>query len=397
MDKMCYKIFHIPGDGESWEERESYFNLADSHISKHIAKLDTPTIKIGSYSDYARANRMYSLPFLHKEFKFGEVGIWASNLVAMKNFLKTDYEYLMLMEDDISLEPEFIDLLKEYMEELPDSWEVFSYFVHSNQFGRFNESTHIGKNVVLAYQDWSMLCYIIKRSTALKILQNTEYFGVDAPIDHYIFRQPDVFKSYTLHPNAKVGCSLLEVISTFQKKESEELIMGYSDPVNKPYAIEKIKEINPKKVLDVGSGMGIYYDLIKGNLEGDIWIDGLEVWEPYIEEFKLIEKYDGLYMADVREHRNFDYDLVIFGDVLEHMSEEDAIAVWERTSQQARYGLISIPIKHYPQEGINNNPYEVHVEEDWSTERVLQKFSHIVEYKEFPETGVFIAKFDKAV
>jgi len=34
------------------------------------------------------------------------------------------------------------------------------------------------------------------------------------------------------------------------------------------------------------------------------------------------------------------------------------------------------------------------VEEDWNTERVLKTFKGIVEHKEFPVTGVFIAKFD---
>ena len=39
------------------------------------------------------------------------------------------------------------------------------------------------------------------------------------------------------------------------------------------------------------------------------------------------------------------------------------------------------------------NPYKIHHEEDWSTERVLKAFSGIIEYKEFEITGVFVAKF----
>ena len=87
------------------------------------------------------------------------------------------------------------------------------------------------------------------------------------------------------------------------------------------------------------------------------------------------------------------FDLVILGDILEHMPMKDAVDLWNKIKQDAKYALISIPIIHYPQGAVDDNPYEVHIEEDWTTEKVLQNFSNIVEYKEFQQTGVFIAKF----
>jgi hypothetical protein len=97
---------------------------------------------------------------------------------------------------------------------------------------------------------------------------------------------------------------------------------------------------------------------------------------------------------DVRDVTNFEYDLVILGDILEHMSESDAITLWDKISKQAKYAIISIPIIHYHQDAINGNPYEVHVEEDWTVEKVLEKFSHIIEHKKFEVTGTFIAGFN---
>ena len=172
--------------------------------------------------------------------------------------------------------------------------------------------------------------------------------------------------------------------------------MGYSDPENKPWALEKIKEIDPKTVLDCGAGAGTYLDLIKANLGYQTIVVGVEAWYPYIIKYDLEDRYDILYPIDVRDMASFQYDLVILGDILEHMSEDDAVLLWNRISEEAKYALISIPIIHYEQGAINDNPYEVHVEEDWTTEKVLQKFSNIVEYKEFSQTGVFIAKFKGA-
>jgi mannosyltransferase OCH1-like enzyme len=170
--------------------------------------------------------------------------------------------------------------------------------------------------------------------------------------------------------------------------------MGYSDPENKPWAQSKIIELNPKTILDVGAGQGVYLDLIRAVLPEDVSVHAVEVWEPYINQFNLINRYDKLFKMDVREMESFEYDLVILGDILEHMSEEDAVNLWNKISKDAKYAIISIPIIHYHQDAINGNPYEVHVEEDWNTERVLKVFKGIKEHKEFKVTGTFIAKFE---
>jgi hypothetical protein len=170
--------------------------------------------------------------------------------------------------------------------------------------------------------------------------------------------------------------------------------MGFSDPANKPWTQEKIFELNPTTVLDVGAGQGVYLDLIRQGLGASVIVNAVEVWQPYIDQFNLENRYDKLFAMDVRDLTNFKYDLVILGDVLEHMSEESAVELWDKISQQAKYAIISIPIIHYHQDAINGNPYEIHVEEDWNSERVLNTFHGIVEHKEFPVTGVFIAKFD---
>jgi hypothetical protein len=170
--------------------------------------------------------------------------------------------------------------------------------------------------------------------------------------------------------------------------------MGYSNPENKPWAQQKIIELHPQTVLDVGAGQGTYLNLIREGLGAEVVVNAVEVWQPYINEFNLLNRYDKLFALDVRDITNFEYDLVILGDILEHMSESDAINLWDKISKQAKYAMISIPIIHYHQDAINGNPYEVHVEEDWTVERVLEKFSNIIEHKKFEVTGTFIARFD---
>ena len=83
-------------------------------------------------------------------------------------------------------------------------------------------------------------------------------------------------------------------------------------------------------------------------------------------------------------------DVVILGDVAEHMTEADALRLWQRAADAAaRAVYLSIPIVHYPQGEIEGNPHEHHVVEDWNHEKVLASFDGIGEWWLGSEVGVY--------
>lgn len=171
------------------------------------------------------------------------------------------------------------------------------------------------------------------------------------------------------------------------------MLMGTSHPESRGWVINKIRLSKSASILDVGAGSGTYSDALRRNGYTRARVDALEVWQPYIDEFNLHKKYQNVFNEDVRNWENFNYDVVIFGDILEHMSKDEAIEVWNRVSAQARYAVIAIPIIHYHQGEINNNPYEVHVKDDWSHEEVLGTFSNIVDSWQGNIVGAYWAKF----
>jgi predicted TPR repeat methyltransferase len=155
--------------------------------------------------------------------------------------------------------------------------------------------------------------------------------------------------------------------------------------------IKFVQDHDIKTVIDIGTGRGTYSDLLREHVDR---IDGVEAWKPYVVEFKLYDKYDNLFINDVR-HLDIDfanYDMVIFGDVLEHMDRADSLALWGRATR-AGYGLISVPIIHYPQGAEFGNPYEVHVQEHMHVEDILRDYGPFVFHKEYEITGTFIARF----
>lgn len=213
--KLCYEIFHIDGLGESSQIRKELSQKVVTELTGKVDRLGVDPVLINSNESYYNfINNVFNLKPGH-DFKFGEIGVWASNVSAILKFVKSDYDAMILMEDDISINDNFYPLLMEYIEALPEDWDVFSYFIHPNQFSRYRE-VYNNNEIVKAYQDWSMLCWVITKQCANKILEDISIRGIDMPIDWYIFRQPDKFISYTIGPNARRGCELYETSSTFQ-------------------------------------------------------------------------------------------------------------------------------------------------------------------------------------
>lgn len=179
--------------------------------------------------------------------------------------------------------------------------------------------------------------------------------------------------------------------------------------------IEQLKvqgKLTHKAALDIGVGEGAYlnylkhkyqaggdkYQILKQNWEinaGPLsehrWT-GVEVWEPYIDKFDLRSKYDTILNEDVRKldyNKLGPFDVAVAGDVLEHMTKEDAMQVVEKILRISTYLFISIPIIHYPQEPVHGNPYEAHIKDDWSHGEMMETFPQIIEHKAGRRVGVY--------
>lgn len=148
--------------------------------------------------------------------------------------------------------------------------------------------------------------------------------------------------------------------------------MPYSFEQGKPYIKSLVSRLKRDRMLDIGCGCGTYAKLFP-----DAEWTGIEVWEPYVDKFKLRDLYKDLHIADARK---FDYlqlgkfDIAFAGDVMEHMTSEEAKDLLEKLKLIADTVIISIPIGHHPQGEYEGNPYERHVVDDWTDEKVREVF-----------------------
>lgn len=144
----------------------------------------------------------------------------------------------------------------------------------------------------------------------------------------------------------------------------------------------------PLDVLDIGPGVGTYAKLLAGPQVARLTC--IEIFEPYVHTYRLAEYYDEVIVGDARTTAFPDADIVILGDVAEHMTEAEALALWDKASAAARAAVyLSIPIVHYPQGHIEGNRHEQHVVDDWDHERVLAAFAGIGDSWTGTEVGVY--------
>jgi predicted Zn-dependent protease len=150
--------------------------------------------------------------------------------------------------------------------------------------------------------------------------------------------------------------------------------MPVSTPIHLPHCLSLIVGLQPRSVLDIGLGFGTWgflcrthLDVFPGRVQPKDWItriDGVELFEPYIQAHQRA-LYNTIHIADVREAaRNIGhYDLIIAGDVIEHLDKDDAEEVLDLLYAKAdRALMVNIPIGAEGWEHGENhgNPGELH-------------------------------------
>jgi len=119
-------------------------------------------------------------------------------------------------------------------------------------------------------------------------------------------------------------------------------------------------------ILDVGAGDGKWRLLLP---EYRI-MDAVEAWAPNAEK---LTGYSVVYPKDIRGVKYLWYDLIIFGDVIEHMSKVDARAVLGYAWPRCRDLIVAVPFR-FKQGALGGNPYEKHVQDDLTPEIVAERY-----------------------
>ena len=141
----------------------------------------------------------------------------------------------------------------------------------------------------------------------------------------------------------------------------------------KDMVIRYLKEKFPagSTALDVGACDGKYYNLL-----GDYFtMDAVEIFAPSVKYHRLEEKYRYVFTGDIKDYiyRRGDYDIAIFGDVIEHMTVEDAQRVLFLAMRRCKEVIVAVPYR-WPQHAMYGNQWEKHIQDDLTHELFMERY-----------------------
>ncbi len=149
--------------------------------------------------------------------------------------------------------------------------------------------------------------------------------------------------------------------------------MPYSYSLFKTEIKQFLYQRYPKhtRILDVGPGCGTYSDLLRNRFKN---MDAVEIFPKNIERFGLYAKYNKIYHGDVCDFEHFhNYTLVIMGDILEHLSVEQAQKLLKRINCDI---LVAVPYT-LPQGPVGGNDHETHIQDDLTHEIVMDRYKDL--------------------
>lgn len=137
----------------------------------------------------------------------------------------------------------------------------------------------------------------------------------------------------------------------------------------KSHLVAELKD-RSTHILDVGPGYGTYGNLLKPEFEN---VDAIEVWEPYVNQFNLRSIYKNVHIGNILSFDYSKYDYLILGDVLEHISKEDAVSLLQDITNKNKRCLVAVPYL-YHQGSHEGNDYETHLQPDLTHEVFLDRY-----------------------
>ena len=124
------------------------------------------------------------------------------------------------------------------------------------------------------------------------------------------------------------------------------------------------------KILDVGACNGLWKRLLP-----EYTMDAVEIFPPNIVWLK---DYKNVFEGDICDYQYDWYDLIIFGDVIEHLPVEKAQKVLEYAQKRCKDMIVAVPFL-YVQGPIYGNVWEIHIQDDLTPELVSERYPMLTE------------------
>ncbi|CAG7593061.1 MAG: glycosyltransferase family 25 protein [Candidatus Midichloria sp.] len=126
----------------------------------------------------------------------GTIGCYLSHLKTWEEFLKSNYEYALIFEDDVSFEAEHVERVVSELLKKPQLWDICSFeLLHSGGPKKIAELIDNFDLVVYKHRVSHTGAYIINRKAALQLLKYS--YPIKMPVDHFFTRNWELGLKFT--------------------------------------------------------------------------------------------------------------------------------------------------------------------------------------------------------
>ena len=146
---------------------------------------------IDSITDYAAYTH-----FLSHEPEKGTIGCYLSHVKVWEEFLKSEYQYALIFEDDVSFIPKQIRQVTSDLLQKSNLWDICSFEILHR--GWPIKIINLGNGLELAKYRFRVThtgTYMINRKAAIQLLKYT--FPIKMPVDHYFTRNWELGLKFT--------------------------------------------------------------------------------------------------------------------------------------------------------------------------------------------------------
>lgn len=275
---LCYNIFHLEQPTLNSEVRNKIKESTSSIISQIATLNETKSIQIYNEFDLSDflinnekflidpAGHSYEVPgyildeqerarwdeenVMLKGWKYGEIGVWASNYLALKSFIDSNFEYAIYFEDDFEIKEGFIELLQNCFSDLPEDWDVLYPYSHKREeywYETMKDIVNIEKKYICkTWHELSQACYLINKKGAKKILDYIENYGISKPIDVAFLRKPNNIITYGSKPVENPPYEIKNFPSTFQYGQTKNLtdVLKKIERISKMFINNKVNSLD---------------------------------------------------------------------------------------------------------------------------------------------------------
>ena len=147
-------------------------------------------------------------------------------------------------------------------------------------------------------------------------------------------------------------------------------------PYSTPFLKEEIKQhfiknvLNHISILDAGAGCGTYSMLLREHFPN---MDAVDIFPNYLQMFDLKAKYNNVFIGDIRKFDIDDYEYIILGDIIEHLTFEDAHKLLSKIQQKDKLCLVGVPYE-YEQGTYMDNVHETHLQPELTEKIFLERY-----------------------